>query len=286
VTRSKALVDDETETSHIRHDKAMDGEESRALLGLDDGDPSSDVSVDSAEKDDGNGLKVDQELTQVRDFLLDSEAYASLKSRLLDFAHHPYESRISMAIGDTVIGESGDVLHPDSLKLMVQETSWVPTQLLIFQGPDTLLDWIIGATEHRMKERLKWWPLRASIHAFRDGFCRLHWRAPCGTLRHVDVQSDTQEALKAAFDSAPVFLDLEPAPSAETIERLYAKFGREESSRLSFFRYLGKLTRLLVEVSANYLLEHGTRRRLPAATQHTLPRHRYCRDTICIPCIS
>jgi hypothetical protein len=49
VTRSKSLVDDETETSHIRHDKARDGEEGRALLGLDDGDPSSDVSVDSAE---------------------------------------------------------------------------------------------------------------------------------------------------------------------------------------------------------------------------------------------
>jgi hypothetical protein len=149
-----------------------------------------------------------------------------------------------MAIDDTVIGESGDVLHPDSLKLMVQEISWVPTQLLIFQGPDTLLDRLIGAIEHRMKEILKWWPLRASIHAFRDGFCRPHWRAPCGTLRHVDVQSDTQEALKAAFDSAPVFLDLEPAPSAENIEQLYAKFGREESSRLSFFRYLGKLTRV------------------------------------------
>jgi hypothetical protein len=246
VTRSVALVDDETENSHIRHDKAMDGEEGRALLGLDDGDPSSDVSVDSAEEDDGNGLKVDQELTQVRDFLLDSEAYASLKSRLLDFAHHPYESRISMAIGDTVIGESGHVLHPDSLMLMVQELSWVPTHLLVLQDSDTvnlpLLDRLKGVIEETM-EKVNWWPPSARKHAVREGFRRLQWRTPGGTLRHVDVQTMAQAALKAAFDSAPAFLEPTPAPSAAIIERLNARFGTGEPSRHSSFRwYLGKLT--------------------------------------------
>jgi hypothetical protein len=77
VTRSKALVGDETDSSHIRHDKTVDGEEGRALLGLDDRDSSSDASVDSAEEDDGSELEFDHKLTQVREFLLDSHAYAS-----------------------------------------------------------------------------------------------------------------------------------------------------------------------------------------------------------------
>jgi hypothetical protein len=233
VTRSKALIDDETKTSHVRHDKAVEGEEGRALLGLHDRDSSSDASVDSAEEDDGNELEIDQKLTQVREFLLDSHAYASLKSRLMDFAHHPYEMRISMAIGDTVVGESGDILRPESLRRIAKEISWVPIHLLKFEGPDTLLD----------RFKLNWWPLRTRTHALREGFRRLPWRTPGGALRHVDVQSKAQATLQAAFDSAPAFLDPTPAPSAEIIERLNTKFGTGEPSRSSFFRrYLGKLT--------------------------------------------
>jgi hypothetical protein len=233
VTRSKALVGDETDSSHIRHDKTVDGEEGRALLGLDDRDSSSDASVDSAEEDDGSELEFDHKLTQVREFLLDSHAYASLKSRLMDFAHHSYETRISMAIGETALGESGVILRPESLRLMANEISWVPTHLLKFEGPDTLLD----------RFKLNWWPLRTRTHALREGFRRLPWRTPGGALRHVDVQSKAQATLQAAFDSAPAFLDPTPAPSAEIIERLNTKFGTGEPSRSSFFRrYLGKLT--------------------------------------------
>jgi hypothetical protein len=230
---SKALVGDETDTSCVRHSKAMDGEEGRALLGLDDRDSSSDASVDSAEEDDGNELEFDHKLTQVREFLLDSHAYASLKSRLMDFAHYPYETRISMAIGETALGESGAILRPESLRLMANEISWVPTHLLKFEGPDTLLD----------RFKLNWWPLRARTHALRKGFRRLQWRTPGGALRHVDVQSKDQVTLQAAFDSAPDFLDPTPAPSAKIIERLNTKFGTGEPSQPSLFRrYLGKLT--------------------------------------------
>jgi hypothetical protein len=149
VIRSKALVDDETDISLAR---AVDEKEGYANLELDDLNLSSDGSVDSAEEDDGSELEVDQKLTQVSEFLLNSQAYASLKSRLLDFAHRPYEMRISMAIGDTVVGQSGDILCPDSLRLITRETSWVPTHLLTFEGLNTLLDRFKGAVEDRIGE--------------------------------------------------------------------------------------------------------------------------------------
>jgi hypothetical protein len=80
VTRSKALVDSEKDTTLAHQDEAVDEGEDRAHLAPDGEDLSSDASVDCAEEDDGNELEVDQKLTQVRDFLLESHAYASLRA--------------------------------------------------------------------------------------------------------------------------------------------------------------------------------------------------------------
>jgi hypothetical protein len=47
-------------------------------------------------------------------------------------AHQPYQLRISKAIGDRAIGESGKPLHAEELDIVIEEISWVPIHLLTF----------------------------------------------------------------------------------------------------------------------------------------------------------
>jgi hypothetical protein len=269
VIRSKALVDDETDISLAR---AVDEKEGYANLELDDLNLSSDGSVDSAEEDDGSELEVDQKLTQVSEFLLNSQAYASLKSRLLDFAHRTYDMRISMAIGDTVVGQSGDILCPDSLRLITKEISWVPTHLLTFEGLNTLLDRFKGAVEDRMKEKLNWWPLGARTHAFREGFCRLHWKTPRSTSQHVDVLRETPGCSASYFRLGSSFLGSIVGPLSSnhrTNQRQVQYWGAIQTQLLPPASWQAHQR---LEATANSLLERGTQQWLPAVRQHALSR--------------
>lgn len=195
VERMAALLDSGKGIAHVPRDKLLDDKDLYRHAASDDQGLASDASVDSADEEDDDELKGDQELTQVREFLLESEAYSSLKSRLLDFAHQPYDMRVSEAIGNTAIDESGNTLHPDDLKLIVEEISWVPTHLIVFSEPGTvrlsLADRVKGFVEIRAGETVNWWPLRPRLHPLGDAFCRLQWSSPCGTARHVNIQWHT-----------------------------------------------------------------------------------------------
>jgi hypothetical protein len=63
-------------------------------------------------------------------FLLDSESYAELKARLLDFVHKPYEKRLSTALRDSAfISELGTPVSPEAKVGLMKELVSVPPSL-------------------------------------------------------------------------------------------------------------------------------------------------------------
>jgi hypothetical protein len=82
----------------------------------------SDTSADSFEDEDEEP-STDEDFSRVRDFLITSKAYASLKDHLLVFVHKPDLRRIAKAIGNTAIRGSGKELHHNAPETVVKEIS-------------------------------------------------------------------------------------------------------------------------------------------------------------------
>lgn len=91
--------------------------------------------MDSADEEENDEQPTDENLVRIRDLLLASKAYASLKDRLLDFAHQPHRLRITKAVGGKAVGESGKELDPEALRIAIEEISWVPVH---FSPPRSL----------------------------------------------------------------------------------------------------------------------------------------------------
>lgn len=115
----------------------------------------------------------------VHDFLFNSDAYGILEIDLLEFAHQPYKERIISAIGNDLVGSSGEDLDQSAAEAVAQEISWVPTNLLTISH-DTTLSYsneIKESVEHVVQETWNWWPLAPRLHRLRPGYCRLYWKS-------------------------------------------------------------------------------------------------------------
>lgn len=200
------------------------------------------------EAEDG---KTDVNFTPLRDFILGSNAYASFMNRLLMSTHEPYRLRVEDAVGDSAIGEEGKMLHPEDIRIVVEELSWVPIHLLTCTERHSfrlqLVDRLKAFVEDHTTEGGNWSPLVPRVHMHEEGFCRLQWSSPCGTSRHLDVPQHARERLQTAFDSAPAFLEPAPVPSTAAMERQNDQSGSSRILRpfchfLSFGRLLSKRT--------------------------------------------
>jgi hypothetical protein len=233
LTRSEALLskqDDATDTAFGRPANQKD-----RYAHADEDDALSDASVDSADEEEDAEQLTDKNFTHLRDFLVTSKAYAALQDRLFRFAHQPYRLRITEAVGDEAISESGKILSSQALEIVVEELSWVPVHLFTFVESFhlTIADRLKGFVEDRMHGEGDWWPLSPRQHSLRQGYCRLKWQSPCGTSNHLDVQRKAKKALQAAFAYAPAFLEPAPAPSARIMAQLNDWSRPLESERVS-----------------------------------------------------
>lgn len=151
-----------------------------------------------------------QPLAGLSEFLLASRACASFKQSLRRFTHDEYHSLVAEAIGDEVVGPAGFVLPQDALRQLVLEISWLPVDLFDLQDSEIvnlpLLSRLSGFIERRIHQASNW--LRGKeYHPVREGFSRLLWVVPEGTVRHVDLPWIAMVALQRAFASAPAFLN-------------------------------------------------------------------------------
>lgn len=140
----------------------------------------SDGSSDSLDEDDEKELS-SMEFRAIHDFLFNSEAYGVFKADLLSFVHKSYEKRVSMAIGEDLIGHSGEHLDKSALHCLARELSWIPTRLFTFS---IVVDSSYGKdakafVEDGMGETWIWWPLGPRLPQLRPGYGRLQWKSVC-----------------------------------------------------------------------------------------------------------
>ena len=187
----------------------------------------------------GEQLPAEESSAPFRDFILAGHAYASFKACLMMFAHEPYRLRVENAVGHRAVGETGKLLHPEDVKVVVEELAWVPVELINIVERDTfrlpVLDRIKAFVEDHMNGEGNWAPLSPRVHMLEEGFCRLQWRSPCGAPRHIDVPKNAKERLQAAFASAPAFLDSAPVPSAAVMARLNEQIEARKTRRANRF---------------------------------------------------
>lgn len=251
VARSEALLHDKDNASHTQLDKSSSEKGRDDHVEPDEQDALSDASMDSADEVEDAEQSTDENLTRIRESLLASNAYASLKDRLLEFAHQPYQKRISNAVGADAIGEAGKALHSHDIEDLVEELSWVPVTtpgLCQFRVTFrlSLLDRVQGFLEDHLDTKWDWWPMSTRSYPLRGGYCRLQWRSPCGTPHHLDVPQSVKEPLQTAFRTAPAFLDPAPAPSANSVDHINARIQPSLSPltgfRLNLDRFMSRWT--------------------------------------------
>lgn len=66
----------------------------------------SDDEIDWDKESDDEDIPGADEASQIERFVSESHAYKVFRNTLLEFAHKPYEKRVSASLNDTVIGES------------------------------------------------------------------------------------------------------------------------------------------------------------------------------------
>ena len=153
------------------------------------------------------------------------------------------------------------MLHPEDIRIVVEELSWVPIHLLTFTERHSfqlpLVDRLKASVEDYITEVGSWSPLNPRVHMLEEGFCRLQWSSPCGASHYLDVPQHARKRLQTAFDSAPAFLEPAPVPSAAVMKQ---RNDRSDSSRilrpfrhfLSFWTVTQQTT-----LTADHLLERG-----------------------------
>lgn len=170
--------------SVIRHTQggcARSSAAERSQLDSDDDDApavASDGSSDSLDEDDERDLS-STEFREIHDFLFNSAAYSVFKTDLFNFVHKPYEKRVLSAIGDDLVGQSGEHLDRSALKFLARELSWVPPHLFTFSSRvrPSYSNEVKAFVEDHMGETWNWSPLTARRYPLQADRCRLSWKS-------------------------------------------------------------------------------------------------------------
>jgi hypothetical protein len=139
----------------------------------------SDVSTESADEENDISSREPEDEAKIRNFILNSNACVNFKTRLLHFAHEPYEKRLLAALDAGSLGANSMYPRFDvSAVRVVQELLWVPTPLLSF-SEDRSLHWTDHVKDHvesSMGESWNWSPLAERRHRLKLDCCRLSWK--------------------------------------------------------------------------------------------------------------
>ncbi|KAM3413733.1 hypothetical protein BST61_g10421 [Cercospora zeina] len=175
-----------------------------------------DTLGDQSEASDGDQVVDEQQndestpdFAAVESFLSDSEAYKTFNLSHLAFVQGPYEARISRAIGQKIISDSGQHLYDVELKSIIQELSWVPTHLFSLSTVEklSLSDALKGKIESIMGEKWDWWPLAKRKRVLQQGFVRVKWSTPCREFQHIDIGEESAQSFTKAIATSPAFVD-------------------------------------------------------------------------------
>jgi hypothetical protein len=139
----------------------------------------SDVSTESADEENDISSREPEDEAKIRNFILNSNACVNFKTRLLHFAHEPYEKRLLAALDAGSLGANRVCPRFDAPAVrVVQELSWAPTPLLSF-SEDRSLHWadhVKDYVESSMGESWNWSPLAERRHRLKPDCCRLSWK--------------------------------------------------------------------------------------------------------------
>jgi hypothetical protein len=138
-------------------------------------DQQSDVSIESADEDEDASNEGPEHESEIRSFILDSNACLRFKNSLVEFVHKPYEGRIMSALSSDLPRE----VRQDKVSLTrtARELSWIPTNLFSFSHDRCLAatDLVKGLIEDSMGESWDWSPLEKRKHRLQANLCRLSW---------------------------------------------------------------------------------------------------------------
>ncbi|KAF2164064.1 hypothetical protein M409DRAFT_56787 [Zasmidium cellare ATCC 36951] len=131
-----------------------------------------------------------------------SNAYRTLKRRVIEFIHRPHQCRVIKAIGSNAVDSDGTQLSPDRAWDLGRDISWTPVHLIRISFDDSLAfsDHIKGLIEDSLGETWDWWPLKQRKRPLRPGYMRLFWPSPyevsSGDDHYIDITSDAAQRLQ------------------------------------------------------------------------------------------
>jgi len=138
----------------------------------DDDDRSSTASELSGSGDDVESSNI----AELKRFCMTSVAYATFRSKLLEFVHQPYKRKIDDVLEANLTKGATSGAY-GSVEQIKDELCWVPPDLIFYRSTDsfTMVDRAKELVEFWMNETWLWWPLRQRRYRLPSGCVRVGW---------------------------------------------------------------------------------------------------------------